>query len=477
MEMKTLTRRDFLARAAAVTVAVPGAGWLLAACGGSSAGAPVSGAPAASASSPPAGSPASGAAKPAASPAAASAAAGTTELSFFYPIAVGGPITKIIDAYVADFMKANPNIKVTPTFAGSYQDTTTKIQTTIDGGGQPPDTAVLLSTDLYAVKDADYVIPLDDFIHSSGGDKLVGDVFDAFMANSKDGGKVYGFPFQRSTVVMYYNKDLFKEAGLDPETPPKTWADMIAAAKKFAKPDGSRWGVEIPSDGFPYWVFQGMTLGLGKNIIGDAANKVTFNDPVVIQALQDWVDLGAKEKVSPASITIWATTPTDFTSGKSAMIWHTTGSLTNILKEAKFQVGVAFLPGHKQPGSPTGGGNFYLFKKTPAAKQQAAWKLIQFMSSPEIQARWTIDTGYVAARKSAWDTPALKDYASKTPQVLVARDQLQHAGKELSTHDGPHVTEIFGNSLQAALTGKKSPGDAMKDAQDQADKILSQFKS
>jgi sn-glycerol 3-phosphate transport system substrate-binding protein len=219
-----------------------------------------------------------------------------------------------------------------------------------------------------------------------------------------------------------------------------------------------------------------MAIGNGQNVVGDPANKVTFNNPAVAGALQAWVDLGVKDKVAPASIVQWATAPNDFTAGKTGMLWHTTGSLTSILKDAKFPVGVGFLPGLKQNGTPTGGGNFYLFKKTPAEKQQAAWKFIQFMAGPEIQARWTVDTGYIAARKSAWDTATLKEYSAKVPQVLVARDQLAHAAKELSTHQGPQIQQLLGNQVQAALTGKKSAQQALEDAQKDADKLLSQFK-
>jgi sn-glycerol 3-phosphate transport system substrate-binding protein len=478
---RNLTRRRFLGMSAGAAVAA-----VLAACGGGSAtdtpkpavatSAPASGATTApAATTAPSGSAAVATTGTSATTAPAAAGGAVVELSFFYPIAVGGPITKIIDGYAADFTKANPGIKVTPTYAGSYQDTLTKIQTTVDGGGMPPDVAVSLSTDIYALKDGDYIIPLDDYIKTAGANYIT-DFYDAFMANSKDGGSVYGIPFQRSTPVLYYNKDLFKEVGLNADQGPKDWAAMVDAAKKLTKSDGSRWGLEIPSDGFPYWVFQGMTLGNGKNLMDDSGTKTFFNDPAVVQALDAWVGLGTKEKVEPASIVIWNTTPDDFIGGKAGMVWHTTGSLTNILKNAKFPVGVGFLPGLKQPGAPTGGGNFYLFKKTPKEKQQAAWKFIQFLSSPEYAAKWTIDSGYVAPRKSAWETPALKEYTTKNPQALVARDQLQYAGKELSTHSGPQIQKVFGDELQAALTSKKQPQAAMDDAQKNADNILKQFR-
>lgn len=399
----------------------------------------------------------------------------TSELNFFYPVAAAGPIASIVNGYADEFNKATTGIKVIPTFTGSYTDTLTKVQTTIDGGGAPPDVAIMLSTDLYSLKDADYVVPLDDLV-TTAGQGFIGDFYDAFLLNSKADGKVYGIPFQRSTPVLYYNKDLFKEVGLDPVQAPKNWAAMVEAAKKLNKADGSRWGIEIPSDGFPYWVFQGMAIGNGKNFVGDAGNKVFFNDPAVVEALQAWVNLGTQEKVAPATIVVWATTPADFTSGKAGMIWHTTGSLTSILKDAKFPVGVGFLPGLKQNGAPTGGGNFYLFKKTAAEKRAAAVKFIQFMTQPEMEARWTIDTGYVAPRKSAWDTQVMKDYVAKTPQALVARDQLPFASKELATHSGSEVSKVFSDALQAALTGKSAPKAALDTAQAAADKILGQFK-
>lgn len=467
---RPLTRRRLLGIGAGTVATL-----VLAACGASPATPTATTAPAAAPATATT-APATTAPKAAATVATAPTGGGATvELNFFYPVAAAGPIAAIVNGYAEEFNKATTGIRVLPSFTGGYTDTLTKIQTTIDGGGAPPEVAILLSTDLYTLKDADAIVPLDDLL-ATAGPGFSGDFYDAFMLNSKAGGQVYGVPFQRSTPVLYYNKALFKEVGLDPEQAPKNWAAMVEAAKKLNKPDGSRWGIEIPSDGFPYWLFQGMAIGNGKNFVGDAGNKVFFNDPAVVEALQAWVNLGTQDKVAPSGIVVWATTPADFTSGKAAMIWHTTGSLTNILKEAKFPVGVGFLPGLKQNGAPTGGGNFYLFKKTAAEKRAAAFKFIEFMAQPEMEARWTIDTGYVAPRKSAWETQKMKDYVAKTPQALVARDQLAFAGKELATHSGSEVSKIFGDALQAALTGKSAPKAALDAAQSAADKILSQFK-
>jgi sn-glycerol 3-phosphate transport system substrate-binding protein len=417
-------------------------------------------------------------AAPTSAPAATAvpAAAKPVELQFYYPVAVPGPITQIIDGYIAKFQAANPNIKVTAVLSGGYGDTLTKIQTTIKGGGAPPDVAVLLSTDLYSLVDSDAILPLDDFVKAAGGDSFTSDFFPAYLANSSYQGHVWSLPFQRSTPVLYYNKDLFKAAGLDPNKPPTNYQEMVDAAKKLTKADGSQWGIEISSDGIPYWLFQSFVIGNGTNVVGKSANKVTFNDPQVAQALQDFADLSAKHKVMPKDILLWANMPNDFVNGKAAMIWHSSGSLTNILKQAKFDVGVSYTVGSKGFGAPTGGGNMYILKGISAERQAAAWKFIQFMTSADIQSDWSINTGYVPGRQSAMNTQAMKDYVAKTPQAAVAPAGLKYAGAELAAHNNAQIQKALGDAVQAVLTGKANPADALKNAQQQADQILAGFK-
>lgn len=403
-------------------------------------------------------------------------ATGSVTLTFFYPVAVPGPITQVIDGYIAGFQQQNPNIKVNAVLSGGYPDTLTKIQTTIKGGGTPPDVAVLLSTDLYSLVDSNAILPLDDYVKAAGGDTFTSDFYPAFLANSNYQGHIWSLPFQRSTPVLYYNKDMFKAAGLDPNKPPANYQEMVADAKKLTKSDGSQVGLEISSDGIPYWLFQSFVIGNGANVVGSAANKVTFDTPPVVSALQDFADLSSKDKVMPSGILLWANMPNDFVNGKAAMIWHSSGSLTSILKQAKFDVGVGYTVGEKGYGAPTGGGNIYMLKGIPIDHQAAAWKFIQFMTSADIQADWSINTGYIPGRKSAMTTQAMKDYIAKTPQAAVAPDGLQYAGAELAAHNNAQIQKALGDAVQAALTGKSAPADALKAAQQQADQILAPFK-
>jgi sn-glycerol 3-phosphate transport system substrate-binding protein len=401
-----------------------------------------------------------------------------TEISFFYPVAVGGPITKIIDEYATEFAKENPGVKVTPIYAGSYQDTIVKALTS-NKAGNPPVTSVLLSTDMFTLIDEDAIVPIDNFVKTADDQAWLGSFYKAFMLNSQSGGKTWGVPFQRSTVVLYYNKELFKAAGLDPNKPPTTWAEMADAAKKLTVKDAAgkvtQYGLQIPSSGFPYWLFQGLAIQNGVAMANDNGNAVKFDDPAVIEALQYWIDL-TKQGVHPSGIVEWGTTPKDFFERKVAMMWTTTGNLTNVRTNAKFDFGVAMLPAGKKRGSPTGGGNFYIFKKATPAQQEAAFKFAKWMTQPERAAKWSMDTGYVAISEAAYNTAALKKYGADFPPALVARDQLPFALAEFSTHDNQRVTKALNDGLQAALTGTKTAAQAMKDAQAEADRLLRSYK-
>ncbi|MCC7226746.1 MAG: ABC transporter substrate-binding protein [Burkholderiaceae bacterium] len=407
------------------------------------------------------------------------AAVAKTDITFYFPVAVGGPITKIIDQYAADFNKENPDYNVVPVYSGTYQETIVKALTA-HKSGKPPAAAILLSTDTFTLADEDAIVPIDNFVKTDEDRAWMKSFFPAFMLNSQFGNKTWGVPFQRSTVVLYWNKEAFKEAGLDPNKPPKTWEETVSMGQKLTRKDASgkvtQWGIQVPSSGFPYWLFQGFSTQNGAILANSDGNQVKYDDPNVIGALQYWVDLSRKYGIHPPGVVEWGTTPRDFMEKKVAMIWTTTGNLTNIRSNAKFEFGVAMLPAGKRPGSPTGGGNFFIFKKVSPAEQEGSYKFAKWLTQPARAAQWSIDTGYVAVAPASYETAALKKYAADFPPALVARDQLEFAVAELSTHDNQRVTKALNDGLQAALTGGKTPEQAMKDAQVEANRLLRPFK-
>uniref|UniRef100_UPI003BA8C48F ABC transporter substrate-binding protein n=1 Tax=Stappia sp. TaxID=1870903 RepID=UPI003BA8C48F len=407
------------------------------------------------------------------------ASAQAVELQFYFPVAVGGTAADTIQSLTDEYVAANPDVTIDAVYSGSYQDTIAKV-ITASRGGTPPQLSVALSADMFTLIDEDLIVPFDDFIKTDEDKAWLEGFYPAFMENSQTGGKTYGIPFQRSTPVMYWNKEAFKEAGLDPEKAPATWEEMVEFGKKLTKKDANgnvtQWGVRIPSSGFPYWLFQGLTTENDVILANSDGNKTNFDDPKVVEALQYLVDLSAKYGVMEPGIVEWGATPKAFFERQTAIMWTTTGNLTNVRANAPFDFGVAMLPENKRRGAPTGGGNFYLFKGASDEQLAAAVKFVQWITAPEQAAKWTIATGYVAPRPDAWETDAMKAYAADFPPVLVARDQLEFAVAELSTYQNQRVTGIFNDALAAAITGQKDPATALKEAQAQADAILAEYR-
>ncbi|MCO5148784.1 MULTISPECIES: ABC transporter substrate-binding protein [unclassified Shinella] len=403
-----------------------------------------------------------------------------TKIDFYYPVQVGGPVTKVVDGYVQKFMEANPGITVAPIYAGNYNDTTTKALTAAKAG-TPPAVAVLLATDVYTLIDEDVIDPIDDFIKTAEDKAWLAGFMPAYLKSAQTEDHLWSVPFQRSTAVMYYNKQAFKDAGLDPEKYPTTWDEMVAAGKAVTAKDAAgqvtRWGVGIAGNvGSAQWLFGALVAQNGGTLVNEAGTETYLTDPKVVEALQYWVDLSTKDAIHPPGIFEWGTAPADFLAGRVAMIWHTTGNLANIRKNATFDFGIAPFPGHPTPASVLGGGNLYIFKDASDEEKAAAYKFIQFLTSDEILADWAVQTGYVAPRDGSWETETMKKYVAEAPQALVALKQIPASVPEFSTHENARATKILNDALAAALTGNKTAEAALAEAQDQIDRILKPYR-
>lgn len=407
-------------------------------------------------------------------------AASATDLEFYFPVAVGGDAAAVIEGMTEAYMAANPDVRIDAIYTGSYADTTTRAITAARGGNAPQ-LAILLSTDMFAMIDEDIVLPWDDFLTEEEMENWIGGFYPSFMRNSQTEGKTWGIPFQRSTPVLFWNKEAFAAAGLDPEAAPATWDDMVAFGKALTLRDDSgsvtQWGVRFPSSGFPSWLFTGLVASNGQDgLANDAGTEVYFDTPEVVGALEYLVSLSAEHEIMAPGILDWGATPRAFLDGESAIIWTTTGNLTNIRSNATFDFGVGMLPANVRPGAPTGGGNFYLFGGSSDEQLRAAVDFVKWATAPEQAADWSIATGYVAPREDTWETERMQAYAAEVPGALVAREQLAYAVPELSTFEGPRVTQIMNDNIAAAIVGDKTPAQAMADAQAAADAVLSAYR-
>jgi sn-glycerol 3-phosphate transport system substrate-binding protein len=401
------------------------------------------------------------------------------KLTFYYPVAVGGPLAAIVDGFCSAYQKET-GVTVEAVYSGDYSQTLIKTTTAINGGSGPH-FAVLLAAEMHSLQDQDILVSLDDIGLDADGHKWLDGFYPAFLANSHVDGKTWSVPFQRSTAIFYYNKAAFKDAGLDPEKFPTTWAELGETAAKLVQRDTSgkvtRWGIKMASDlGNAQWTFGALANQAEQKLMNEAGTEVYFNQPKTIEAMTFWRALSDQYHAAPEGVSNWAQLTPDFFAGNAAIIQHTTGNLANVREKAPFPFGVAGLAGKTSPHTVVGGGNMYFFKHASPAERAAALRFARWVSAPERAAEWSIRTGYIATSPAAYDTPALKEFIAKVPEANVARTFLPVATGELSVHENQRVYKTLTDQIQACLTGGKTPAQAMADAQSETDRILRPYK-
>ena len=400
--------------------------------------------------------------------ATSASATSRVSISYYYPVGVSGPLATIMDNLVASFNKSHPNIHVTPVFSGNYLDTLDKLEAAI-AAGNPPAVAVVNHTAEFDLHHLNAVLPLDSVAQT-------GDYYPTLL-QPRIGGHIWGIPFQRSTVVLYYNKTAFAKAGLNPNKPPQTRTQLVADAKALQKAGYT--GIEIPTGGTGtnYWQFQPFVVSFGQNLVGTNGTTVYFNSPAAKKALNFWMALSHTYHVEPTGLLPWQDVPGDFESGKVGMIVHSSGSMAAILKDSHFSVGVAFMPkGVGKYRTVLGGGDMYLIKGTSAAQRAAGLTFIRWMTAPAQAVNWSISTGYVPTSPKDLTLPNWKSYVAKTPQASVPVSQLPYAAIEMSTYQLTRVTDLVDSAIDSVVDGSTTVNNALNSAQTQANAILAPYR-
>ncbi len=386
----------------------------------------------------------------------ARAAADKVKVQFMYPVGVSGDINRIMTGMISKFNAENEKIEVEAIYAGSYDNTEQKVITAL-GVGDPPATWLPINSALQTFLGLDALADVTDKAKKTD---IYDDFLPGFLETAVSDGKLYGLPFQPSTPVLYINKDAFKAAGIDKA--PVTWNDLLETAKALTiRENGElkRWGVTI-GGGWHDWMFECYCRQNG--LVPWTKNSVLFDKPESVDALEFWVKMVKAGVMPPAST--WQGSANDFMAGRTAMLYHSTGSLTNLRKSSPFEVDVAFMPKNKTFGACQGGGPIMIAKKQSDAAIEASWAFAKWMTSTEVQSQWSRDTGYLAVRKSAWETPDMKAYLEKVPQAKVALDQAAYAGAFLQVPGYHKVREYLKSALDRTLAGEIAPDAALKEA-------------
>jgi sn-glycerol 3-phosphate transport system substrate-binding protein len=429
------------------------------------------------------------------------AAPGSLKVTFWYGLTgFNGAITQQV---VNKFNTSQTKYYVEAVQQPNYDDTINKLNTSF-AGGTLPSVVQIYDIGTQRMIDSKRIVPVQDFIDKEKLD-LISDLEPAVANYYTVNGKMYSMPFNSSAPVMYYDKNAFKEAGLDPDKPPTTYDEVIDAARKLVKKDAdgkiTRSGVDFTLYG---WILE-QEMALQNSVYAEPDNgrgasratKLVFNS----QAGQNWLnflkklqDEGVGRSLGRHSGTTNGTTlGANFSTGQAAIAFESIATLRSWSSQAekaggKVDIGVAPLP---RPAGATGGviiggASLWITDQGTPEQQQGAWEFVKFTAQPEIQAFFASNTGYYPTRKAAYEQADMKTAITKYPQFQVAVDQLRStqaspatAGAVFGTFAGtrPLVESAMEQfMLGKAATAQQALDDVAKKANDNLDEYNSTVK-
>ena len=330
------------------------------------------------------------------------------------------------------------------------------------------------------------VVPMYEFIKEDKNfdeSKLEDVLLNYYRIN----GNLYSMPFNSSTAILVYNKDAFREVGLDPEKAPKSYKEIEEYSRKLVKTNKNgvvdRYGFSIIS----YAWFIEQLLANDNSLYVDEENgrngklptKVVYGKqlPVIL----DWMRRMNTEKLATNYGREWNTTRSAFNSGKVAMFLDSSAGITGVIKNSNFEVGTAFIPNESGEfnGSIIGGASLWITKSENKAKQKAAWDFVKYATSKDVQAFWSSKTGYFPVNKESYDTDLMKATMEKMPQFKTIVEELEATNKNTATQGAilgvfPDVREKMVEAMEAVSEGKDSKKEA-QNVEKASNRIISRY--
>jgi len=406
----------------------------------------------------------------AAAPSANYVPAQKVTLNFWH--SYSGPRALLFESLVKEFMAENPMIEIKLTYGGNLFTMRDKLLTAV-GGGSGPDIAEIDSfwTPIFA--DAGALTDLAPYMAATGYDTT--DLMDACLASISYKNKFWSIPFNLSNIVLYYNKKMFKEAGLDPEAPPTTWEQVIEYGKKLTRDrnnDGviDQWGITFPvkANFGSVWYWLAFIWQQGGELYNAEQTTTTFNSPAGVAATNMWRDMVWTHKILNLSAGF-----SDFKAGNAAMELNSSSVLGNYRDEmGNANIGLAPLP----PGptgiraTVSGGGNLAIL--TGCKDPQAAWLFLTWLGSTEVNKRWCLATGALPTRKSVLSSKEYQDYLLSDPKNKTMLDGLAFTRIRPNIYQYADTSRYIPLAVEKALFENLDPKPLLDAAKVEADQLF-----
>ena len=400
------------------------------------------------------------------------------------------PLGGILEKVVTDFNASQAKYQVNATFKGQYPETMVAAIAAFRAGNAPHIVQMFEvgTATMMAARTA--IKPVYELAQETGVNidprNYVGGVRGYY---STPDGKLVSMPFNSSTPIAWYNKDAFKKAGLDPEKPPRTWEETWAAARKIVATKAAPCGYTMA---WPTWTqyenfsaIHNVPLATKANGMDGMDAELKINSPLHVKHMQTMIETqkegtfkyGGRDGKADAL----------FPSGECAIFHGSSGMRARVIREAKFQWGVTMLPYYKgAPNSPKnsiiGGASFWVMTspKRTADEYKAVAEFFQYISRPEVDAKWHMDTGYVPITLAGFALASGQGYYIKNPGADIPFRQLTlteptENSRGLRLGNMPEIRNIIQEEMEKAFQGQETAKQAMDNAVQRGNTILRNF--
>jgi len=405
-----------------------------------------------------------------------------TEINFWY--ALSGHIQEVTLSLVEDFNASHPNIKVNPVHRGSYSEVLTSSIAAYRTGNAPHIVQVY-EVGTQTLLDSNAIKPVFELFAENNVEINWDDFIGPLKAYYSVDGNLYSLPFNSSTPFLFYNKDAFEEAGLDPEQPPRTFAEVEEFGKQLVESGAVNNALTV---GWPSWVLaENMFTWHGKPITNNAngyeghASELMINSDFgveLFEQLKVWQD----ENIFTYEGREGTPNPS-FLTGETAMIITSTAYLGGFKEAADFEIGSGFIPhkeGLPQGNSLIGGATLWVYDGHTEEEYKAVTEFLHYIASVDQQVRWHKETGYLPVTQSAVDQLEEEGWFEENPNHSTAFNQLnietdtgEFAGLRLG--DFVAIREIILSEMESIFSGNKTVERALDDAVQKSNQRLQRY--
>jgi sn-glycerol 3-phosphate transport system substrate-binding protein len=415
----------------------------------------------------------------------ASPALAATDIMWWH--AMSGELGRQLDKLAADFNASQSEYRIVPSYKGNYTETVTAAIFAFRSRSQPAIVQVneIATATMMAARGAIY--PVFELMRDQSEAFSPAAYVPAVSGYYVDvAGNMLSFPFNASTPILYYNKNLFRAAGLDPETAPKTWPEVGEAARRL-RASGAVCGF---TTSWPSWInvenfsaFHNLPISTRANGFDGLDAVLNFNNPVVVRHIGQLVEWQASKMFDYSGRA--TTAEPRFQKGECGIFIGSSATRADIKANSKFEVGYGMLPYWPDvEGAPQntiiGGATLWVLRDRPRAEYKGVAKFFGYLSKPEIQAAWHQNTGYLPVTRAAFDLTRAQGFYDRNPGTAISIEQItlkppteNSRGVRLGSF--VLIRDVIDDELEQAFAGKKSAQAALDSAVERGNRLLRQF--